>query len=205
MLTDTALGVDILDSLVNILRQPSDLWRSQKFIDVSNLGKKLSINTITYLSYLEDAFIVEKAIRYDVKGRKYIQTPHKYYFTDVGLRNARLNFRQQEESHLMENLIYNELIIRGYNVDVGLVEVREGDLRKQTEVDFVCNQGNNRCYIQSTLHWYKTKDFQESQLWTLSDNFKKIIIVKDAIKHWRTEKAYWYLVFWFSWIPTADL
>ena len=187
--------VDILDSLVNILASTvGSLTNPQKiYRTYQSLGEKeLSINTIhTYLSYLEDAFIVEKAIRYDVKGRKYIQTPHKYYFTDVGLRNARLNFRQQEESHLMENLIYNELIIRGYNVDVGLVEVREGDLRKQTEVDFVCNQGNNRCYIQSTLHLdTRQKTFQESQsLNAINDNFKKIIIVKDAIKHWRTEKG----------------
>ena len=101
---------------------------------------------------IEDLFIVNKSNRYDIKGKKYIQTPLKYYFTDVGLRNVRLNFRQQEENHLMENIIYNELLIRGYNVDVGIVEIRDGNSRKQLEVDFVCNQGSRRYYVQVALH-----------------------------------------------------
>lgn len=184
---------DVLESLVNILASsvgsltnPRKIYRTFQ----SHGEKKLSINTIySYLSFLEEAFVVEKSERYDVKGRKYVQTPNKYYFTDVGLRNACLNFRQQEESHLMENIIYNELVVRGYNVDVGLVEIREDDKRKQTEVDFVCNQGSKRYYIQSALHLdTRDKTIQESRsLDHINDNFKKIIIVKDVPKPWRTE------------------
>ena len=138
---------------------------------------------------MEDAFIVRKALRYDVKGRKYINTPQKYYFSDSGLRNARLNFRQQEESHLMENAIYNELLTRGYNVDVGVVEVRKGNKRVQTEVDFICNQGSNRYYIQSALNLdTPEKTRQESRpLNNISDSFKKIIVVKGSMKPWHTE------------------
>ena len=183
---------DVLESLVNILASsvgsltnPRKIYRTFQ----SHGEKELSINTIySYLSFLEEAFVVEKSERYDVKGRKYVQTPNKYYFTDVGLRNACLNFRQQEESHLMENIIYNELVVRGYNVDVGLVEIREDDKRKQTEVDFVCNQGSKRYYIQSALHLdTRDKTIQESRsLDHINDNFKKIII-KDVLKPWRTE------------------
>ncbi len=114
----------------------------------SNGYKEVSINTInSYLNYLIDAFLIEKVKRYDVKSKKYISTPSKYYFSDIGLRNARLNFRQQEENHIMENIVYNELLTRGYNVDVGVVETREKDTRKQLEVDFVCNQSYKRYYI----------------------------------------------------------
>lgn len=184
---------DILDSLVNVLASSiGSLTNPQKIYDTfkSKGIRELSVNTINaYLVCLEDAFIVHKASRYDIKGRKYIQTPAKYYFTDVGLRNARLNFRQQEETHLMENLIYNELLIRGYNVDVGIVEIREEGKRKQTEVDFICNQGSQRCYIQSA--WQlgtREKTEQESRpLQHIHDNFKKIIVVKDMIKPWHTE------------------
>lgn len=154
--------------------------------------RKLSLHTInSYMSFLEDAFIIKKALRYDVKGRKYINTPQKYYYSDLGLRNARLNFRQQEESHLMENAIYNELIMRGFNVDVGVVEVREGFKRIQTEVDFVCNLGGRRYYIQSALNLNSPeKTVQESRsLNHINDNFKKIIVVKDYIKPWRTEEG----------------
>ena len=142
-----------------------------------------------YISYLQDAFSIEEALRYDVKGRKYINTPFKYYFADVGLRNARINFRQQEDNHLMENVIYNELLLRGFNVDVGVVEIREGNKRTQTEVDFICNEGSNRYYIQSALNLSTSeKTAQESRsLNHISDNFKKIIIVKDNVKPWRTE------------------
>ncbi len=185
--------IDVLDALVAILASSiGSLTNPQKIHKTyqSHGEKALSINTVhSYLSYLEDAFIVSKASRYDVKGRKYIQTPHKYYFTDIGLRNACINFRQQEESHLMENVIYNELVMRGYNVDVGLVEIREDSKRKQTEVDFVCNQGNKRYYIQSSLHLEtREKTWQETRpLNHIDDNFKKILIVKDSIKPWRTE------------------
>ena len=126
-----------------------------------------------------------------MKGKKYIQTPRKYYFSDIGLRNARLNFRQQEENHIMENIIYNELLLRGYNVDVGVVEIREGNLRKQLEVDFVCNLGNKRYYVQSALNLdTREKTIQEERpLMNINDNFKKIIVVKDTMKHWITEEG----------------
>ena len=124
-----------------------------------------------------------------MKGRKNIGTPQKYYFTDLGLRNARLNFRQQEETHLMENAIFNELLYRGYNVDVGVVEIRENGKRVQTEVDFICNKGNNRFYIQSALYLdTHKKTIQESRsLNHIKDSFKKIIVVGDIIKPWRTD------------------
>lgn len=184
---------DILDSIVNLLASSvGSLTNPQKIYNTfkSKGEKELSLNTVnSYLSYLEDAFIVRKAMRYDVKGRKYIGTPQKYYFADLGLRNARLNFRQQEETHLMENAIYNELLFRGYNVDVGVVEIREHGKRIQTEVDFVCNKGNNRIYIQSALNLSThEKTIQETRsLNHIKDSFKKIIIVKDNIKAWRTD------------------
>ena len=185
--------IDIMNSIVNMLASSvGSLTNPQKMYDTfkSNGEKELSLNTVnSYLSFLEDSFIVRKSLRYDVKGKKYINTPQKYYFSDLGLRNARLNFRQREESHLMENAIYNELIIRGFNVDVGMVEVREGDKRIQTEVDFVCNLGGNRYYIQSALNLStQEKTIQESRsLNHISDNFKKIIVVKDFIKPWKTD------------------
>ena len=185
--------VDILDTLVNILSSSvGSLTNPQKIYNtfISNGMGDISKNTVTaYMNYLMDSFLIEKVERYDVKGKKYIQTPQKYYFTDVGIRNAKLNFRQQEENHLMENIIYNELLIRGYNVDVGVVEIREDNTRKQLEVDFVCNQGNKRYYIQSSLNLdTKEKTLQESKsLNNIGDNFKKIIVVKDNIKLWRNE------------------
>ena len=184
---------DVLDTIVNILASSvGSLTNSKKIYDTfkSNGEKEISITTInSYISYLEDCFIIKKVSRYDVKGRKYINTPYKYYFTDIGLRNARLNFRQQEETHLMENALYNELLLRDYNVDVGVVEIREKGSRVQTEVDFVCNKGNNRFYIQSALNLNtQEKTIQESRpLNHIGDNFKKIIVVKDHIKSWRTD------------------
>lgn len=185
--------IDILDSLINMLASSvGSLINPQKIFDTfkSKGEKELSLNTInSYIADIEDSFIVNKSTRYDIKGKKYIQTPQKYYFSDIGLRNARLNFRQQEENHLMENIIYNELLIRGYNVDVGVVEVREEGKRKQLEVDFVCNLGNKRYYIQSALNLdTKEKTIQESRsLNNIGDSFKKIIVVKDNIKLWRTD------------------
>ena len=185
--------IDILDSLINMLASSvGSLTNPQKLFDTfkSNGEKELSLNTInSYIADIEDSFIVNKSTRYDIKGKRYIQTPQKYYFSDIGLRNARLNFRQQEENHLMENIIYNELLIRGYNVDVGVVEVREEGKRKQLEVDFVCNLGNKRYYIQSALNLdTKEKTIQESRsLNNIGDSFKKIIVVKDNIKLWRTD------------------
>ncbi len=187
---------DIIDSIINILASSvGSLTNSQKIYNtfVSNGEKEISFNTInSYIKDIEDSFIVNKSNRYDVKGKKYIQTPQKYYFSDVGLRNARLNFRQQEENHIMENIIYNELILRGYNVDVGVVEIRdENKNRKQLEIDFVCNLGNKRYYVQSALNLEtREKTIQEERpLMNINDNFKKIIVVKDNIKHWYTEEG----------------
>lgn len=149
-----------------------------------------------YLKYMQDAFIISKADRYDVKGRKYIGTLAKYYFEDIGIRNAILNFRQQEETHIMENVIYNELRIRGYNVDVGDVELRtrtaEGrQQRIHLEIDFVVNQGSQRYYIQSALAIpTREKEEQETRsLRNVGDEFKKIIIVRSDIKPWRNEQG----------------
>ena len=187
--------IDILDSIINMLASSvGSLTNTKKIYDtfVSNGEKELSLNTInSYMKYIEDSFIINKSDRYEVKGKKYINTPQKYYFSDIGLRNARLNFRQQEENHLMENIIYNELLIRGFNVDVGVVEIREGNKRKQLEVDFVCNLGNKRYYIQSALNLdTREKTIQEERpLMNINDNFKKIIIVKSDMKHWITEEG----------------
>lgn len=187
--------VDVLDSLVNILASSiGSLTNPKKLSDtfVSSSMKDVSINTITtYINYLLEAFLIEKAERYDVKGKQYISTPSKFYFSDIGLRNARLNFRQQEEDHIMENILYNELLYRGYNVDVGVVEIREKNLRKQIEVDFVCNQADKRYYIQSALSLpTREKTLQEERpLMNINDNFKKIIVVKDNIKNWTTEEG----------------
>ena len=186
--------VDILNTLVNILASSvGSLTNPTKLTNtfISNSIKDVNAHTITsYLDYLLDAFLINKVERYDVKGKKYISTPSKYYFADIGLRNARLNFRQQEENHLMENIIYNELVIRGYNVDVGVVEIRDKNKnRKQLEVDFVCNLGSKRYYIQSALHIDDPeKTFQETRpLNSIGDSFKKIIVVKDDIKLWRND------------------
>ncbi|MBE6140449.1 MAG: ATP-binding protein [Firmicutes bacterium] len=188
--------VDVLNTLINILASSvGSLTNPSKLTNtfISNSIKDINAHTITtYIGYLLDSFLIKKSERYDVKGKRYIQTPQKYYFSDIGLRNARLNFRQQEENHLMENIIYNELITRGYNVDVGVVEIRdENKNRKQLEVDFVCNLGNKRYYIQSALNLdTREKTIQEERpLMNISDNFKKIIVVKDDIKHWFTEEG----------------
>ena len=153
------------------------------------------MNTIRqYIECLEDAFIISKANRYNVKGRKYIGTPLKYYFEDIGLRNARLGFRQIEETHLMENIIYNELRSRGYSVDVGIVEKRgineEGkDIKKQLEIDFIANLGSKRYYIQSAFHMPTEEKCRQEKasLLTVKDSFKKIVIVKDVVSVTRDE------------------
>ena len=172
--------LDIVSSSIGSMTNPSKLERS-----FNSLGKvSLSASTIKgYLDYLEDAFLISRASRYDVKGKRYISTPFKYYFTDVGLRNARLNFRQIEETHLMENVIYNELLVRGYSVDVGIVELRKGDDRKQVEIDFVANKGSQRYYIQSA-YALPTEEKQQQEvrpLRAVGDSFKKIVVVKDDI------------------------
>lgn len=187
--------IDIIDSILNILSSSiGSLTNPYKLLKTfqSNCVKDISINTISsYLKYLQDSFLINKAERYDIKGKKYIQSPFKFYFSDIGLRNARLNFRQQEETHIMENVIYNELLIRGYNVDVGVVNIREGDAKKQIEVDFVCNQFNKKYYIQSALSLptHEKTVQEERPLLNIQDNFKKIIIVKDSKKAWITEEG----------------
>lgn len=177
--------LNILSSAIGSLTNPSKL--SDTFRSVKH--KTMSQNTIKkYIGYFEDSFLIDSAFRYDIKGKKYIDTPVKYYFTDLGLRNARINFRQVEETHAMENIIFNELKVRGFNVDVGVVKTNEVDrsgknIRKQREIDFVCNKGSKRYYIQSALALpNKAKREQEQRpLLLTQDGFKKIIITKDAL------------------------
>lgn len=183
--------LQIIASTIGSPTNPSKLENTFKSVKNVTLSSK-TINT--YLSYLEDAFLIEKSIRYDIKGKKYINTLAKHYFTDMGIRNAILGFRQMEENHIMENVIYNELRIRGYSVDVGMVETRplnsEGKrIRKQYEVDFVANRGSQRYYIQSAFIMpADSKERQESNsLQNIDDAFKKIIIVKDYIKPKRNQ------------------
>lgn len=177
--------LDIISSSIGSLTNPQKLENTFR----SN-GMPISANSIkTYLGYLADAFMIEKAERYDVKGKKYISTPQKYYFSDIGLRNARINFRQQEETHIMENVIFNELRLRGYSVDVGVIEINEKGLdgkykRKQVEIDFVANRGSKRYYVQSAfaLPSAEKAEQEERPLNSTNDSFKKIIVVKDNIK-----------------------
>lgn len=177
--------LNILSSAIGSLTNPSKL--SATFKSVKN--KTISKDTIIkYIDYLKDSFLIDSAMRYDIKGKKFINTPSKYYFTDLGLRNARLNFRQVEETHAMENIIFNELKVRGYNVDVGVVVMNEVDkngkkIRKQLEVDFVCNKGSKRFYIQSAYALPDKEKMEQEQrsLVNIGDGFKKIIITKDAV------------------------
>ena len=189
---------DEFEELINILSSGiGSLTNPKKLADTFKTKKriKISVNTIkNYLDYLCDAFIVSRATRYDIKGKKYIDTPQKYYFSDVGLRNARINFRQIEENHTMENVLFNELVNRGFNVDVGLVVTRERDeagnrQQKQLEVDFVCNKGAKRYYVQSAFAIPdELKMQQESHsLLRIDDAFKKIIVVKDTPAPWYTD------------------
>ncbi|MCH5250362.1 MAG: ATP-binding protein [Lachnospiraceae bacterium] len=177
--------INILASSIGSLTNPSKIKATFKSVIQSDI----SLNTIRqYIEHLKDAFIINEANRYDVKGRKYIGTPLKYYFEDVGLRNARLGFRQIEETHLMENVIYNELRIRGLQVDVGVIQKRirnesRKQVKKQLEIDFVANMGSKRYYIQSALSLpdsEKVKQEKESLI-SVNDSFKKIIIVKDVM------------------------
>ena len=173
--------IDVIASNIGSLTNPLKIQNTFKSVKQSSITQ----DTIKkYLDYMQDAFLIEKAVRYDIKGRKYIDTPAKYYFEDLGLRNARLNFRQIEQTHLMENLIYNELRLRGYSVDVGQVTMykrnEEGKTeRKQLEVDFVCNKGYDRVYIQSALNLDgDSKEEQElASLKHINDNFQKVVIV----------------------------
>ena len=187
--------VDILASAIGAPTNPtkiSNTFKSERGINYSN--KTIS----NHIHYLAEAFLISKATRYDIKGRKYVGANLKYYFSDLGLRNARLNFRQQEPTHIMENIVYNELLIRGYNVDVGIVDVyainheEKKRVRKQLEVDFVVNQGSQRYYIQvaydMTTEEKKTQEFNSFR--NIPDSFKKIVIVNGTKKPWRNEEGF---------------
>ena len=178
--------LNILSSSIGSLSNPEKLKNTFKSVKKS----KITSNTIKkYLDYLEDSFLIKSAQRYDIKGKTYIDTPKKYYFSDLGLRNARINFRQFEQTHSMENVIYNELCMRGYNVDVGVVPITEKNedgkpIRKQLEVDFICNSGSLRYYIQSA---YSIPDEQKRMqeirpFRKIDDSFKKILITRDIVK-----------------------
>ena len=186
--------VDVLASTIGALTNPlkiSNTFKSERQMSYTN-------KTISHhIDYLAEAFLISKATRYDIKGRKYIGANQKYYFTDLGLRNARLNFRQQEPTHIMENIVYNELLIRGYNVDVGVIDVYDKDkegkrIRKQLEVDFVVNQSSQRYYIQVAYDMgSKEKQNQEfNSLRNIPDSFKKIVIVNGNVRPWHNDEGF---------------
>ncbi len=183
--------VSLIASSVGTLTNPLNI--SNTFVSVKHT--KLSYNSIkAYIEYLSDAFLIEKAKRYDIKGKRYINTPYKYYFADLGLRNVRLNFSHADSGHIMENAIYNELRMRGYNVDVGHVPLRRKDaeghfMRSSLEVDFVCNMGNKRYYIQSAYRMMDEAKVaqEETSLINIPDSFKKIIVVGEDIHVHRSE------------------
>lgn len=189
--------LNVLASSVGSLTNPSRLSNTFE----SERRVRISPETIeTYLGYFIDAYLIRKARRYDVKGRKYIKTPAKYYYADPGLRNATLGFRQMDESHLMENVLYNDLVRRGFDVDVGVVEHNTTDgagkkIRKQLEVDFVVNRGSERYYIQSALTIAdESKREQElASLVRIGDSFKKIVVVRDYIQPWQDSKGILYV------------
>ena len=184
--------VEILASAIGSLTNPPKLAKTFKSSQINTTEVTVS----NYISYLTNAFIINRAERYDVKGRKYIDSPFKYYFTDIGLRNAALNFRQQERTHIMETIIYNELLIRGYNVDVGIVSYsgKTADGKRTTihsEVDFVCNLGSKRYYIQSALNVDTNEKLKQEQqsLINIPDGFKRVIVVEKALMPWQTEEG----------------
>ncbi|WP_320121553.1 ATP-binding protein [uncultured Sphaerochaeta sp.] len=195
---------EVLEDLLNILASTiGSLTNPTKLSNTFNSEKHIKINSTTidkYLRYFIEGFIISKAERYDVKGKKYIQTPHKYYFTDVGVRNARLGFRKQEETHIMENILYCDLLRRGFDVDVGVVEqnikTKDGKkLRKQLEVDFIINRGSKRYYIQSalTIAEPRKREQEIASLIRIPDSFSKIVVVRDYIKHWRDDHGILYV------------
>ena len=177
--------LNIISSSIGSLTNPSKIEHTFKSVKQETLSR----NTIeSYLDILEDTFLIKKTNRYDIKGRKYINTPSKYYFVDMGLRNARLNFRQLEDTHMMENIIYNELIQRGYNVDIGVVEVSEKNengnyVRKSLEINFVANMTNDKIYIQSAYHLPNSDKVRQEKrpFLNVDDSFRKFIIVRDNI------------------------
>lgn len=197
---DAAVLSILLDILASGIGSPTNPTR------LSNTFKserQIAIGSETiekYIGYFEEAFLIEKAVRYDIKGRKYIGTPAKYYYTDLGLRNARLGFRQLEETHIMENVLYNDLIRRGMDVDIGVVEYNTKDsagkkIRKQLEVDFVVNKGEKRFYIQSALSIAdpEKKEQEIASLKRIPDSFSKIVVVRDYLNPWQDENGIVYL------------
>ena len=173
--------IDVIASGIGALTNPHKIQNTFKSVKQSNITQDTIKN---YLDYMQDAFIINKSVRYDIKGRRYIDTPAKYYFEDLGLRNARLHFRQTEETHLMENLIFNELRIRGYSVDVGQLtvfgkDVEGKNVRRQLEIDFVCNKGYERLYVQSAfaLPTIEKQEQEFNSLKRINDSFQKVVIV----------------------------
>ena len=196
--------ISVLDDLLNIVASSIGSLTNPKKLEntfASVKQKKIDDATIsTYLNYFAESYLLRQAKQYDIKGRKYINTPQKYYLADVGLRNAQLNFRQQEETHLMENVIYNELCTRGFNVDVGVVEYNYKDelgksKRTKLEVDFVVNRGNRRCYIQSAFAIPdEEKRLQETNsLRRINDSYRKIVVVRHRIVPWYDENGIYYI------------
>jgi hypothetical protein len=195
---------EILEELLNIISSSiGSLTNPTKLSNTFKSVKHIMISNVTisqYLDYFIDAFIISKAIRYDVKGKKYINTPLKYYFTDIGLRNARMNFRQQEENHIMENIIYNELMIREFDIDVGVVEYNYKDnngkkIRSQLEIDFIAHKGSKKYYIQSALS-VSNEEKREQEIHSLkrvNDSFKKIVVIKDDIIPWHDDYGILYI------------
>lgn len=189
--------LNIISSSIGSLTNPLNLSNTFKTVKKRNLAPE---TISTYLDYFKDAFLIDSAVRYNIKEKKYISTPLKYYFVDVGLRNARLNFRQQEENHIMENIIFNELKIRGFDVDIGVIEHNTKDAtgksrRNFLEIDFVANKGSNRFYIQSALY-VDTQEKREQETQSLNrihDSFKKIVVVKDDIEPWQDDKGIRYI------------
>lgn len=189
--------LNVISSSIGSLSNPLNLSNTFKTLKKRNIAPE----TISlYLEYFKDAFLIDSAVRYNVKGKKYISTPLKYYFVDVGLRNARLNFRQQEENHIMENIIFNELKIRGFDVDVGVVEHNTKDKdgkshRNFLEIDFIANMGGKRFYIQSALNIDdEEKRYQEiNSLCRINDSFKKFVVIKDNIEPWQDDKGILYI------------
>lgn len=185
--------IDTIASSIGGLTNPNKL--ANTFASVKR--SKISAHTIkSYLEILQDAFLIEKSLRYDIKGKRYISAPAKYYFCDIGLRNARINFRQHEVSHLMENLVYNELRLRGMSVDVGSVTFNSkneqgASSRTALEIDFVCNQGSKRCYVQSALRLPSSEKLEQEirPLKSVSDNFSKFVITEDPIKSYQDENG----------------
>ena len=194
----------LLDNLLDVISSSTGSLTNPKKISDTFASKnriKITDDTIArYLDYFTDAFLISKAVRYDAKGRKYIGSPYKYYFTDIGLRNARLNFRQNEENHIMENILYNELCLRGFDVDIGVVQWnfknQEGKSKKSNlEIDFIANDGSKKYYIQSAFSiGEEEKRLQEIRPYKLiQDSFKKIVVVKDNIIPWHDENGILYV------------